>query len=91
MEIPNVFTPNGDRVNDQFFLRANNLVDLKMVITDRWGKEVYSATSEKSNISWDGKNLSGKDVSEGVYFYTLKAVGTDGQQYDRKGTITLIR
>jgi hypothetical protein len=42
-------------------------------------------------VLWDGKTPAGQDAAEGVYFYTLKAIGTDGENYDQKGTITLMR
>jgi len=91
LQIPNVFTPDGDNINDVFFLQASNLTSITMVIVDRWGNEVYSVISDQGNVSWDGKNYNGTEVSAGVYFYTLKAQGKDGAIYDRTGSITLIR
>lgn len=91
ISIPNVFTPNGDKVNDEYFLKADNLSEITFVIVDRWGHVVYELTSQSGNVSWDGKNQAGQDVAEGTYFFTLKASGTDGQTYDQKGTISLIR
>jgi gliding motility-associated-like protein len=89
--VPNVFTPNGDNVNDVFFVKSSNLSEMSILIFDRWGHEVYSVTTNKGNISWDGKNLSGKEVADGSYFYTLTATGADGKEYDKNGTISLIR
>lgn len=89
--VPNVFTPNNDKINDVFFLQANNLTEITMVIADRWGHQVYDVTSTSGNVLWDGKTLTGQDAAEGVYFYTLKAKGLDGETYDQKGTITLMR
>jgi gliding motility-associated-like protein len=91
MEIPNVFTPNGDGTNDFFFIKATNLVEITAVIFDRWGNKVYEVTSETGNIEWDGKNMQGKDAAEGVYFYTMKALSKDDKEYDKKGTINLYR
>jgi gliding motility-associated-like protein len=91
LTIPNVFTPNGDGVNDLFFLKASNLAEITMTVFDRWGHLVYELTSKTGNIEWDGKNQEGKESAAGTYFYTLKATGTDGSAYDKKGTITLIR
>ncbi len=89
--IPNIFTPNNDKVNDVFFLQANNLSEIQMTITDRWGHQVFDLLSHTGNVLWDGKTPAGQDAAEGVYFYTLKAIGTDGENYDQKGTITLMR
>ena len=91
MVIPNVFTPNGDGVNDLFFLKASNLSSINAVIFDRWGHKVFDVTSEKGNVEWDGKNQYGKEVAEGTYFYLIKAIGKDNQSYDYKGTISLYR
>ncbi|PBQ31805.1 hypothetical protein CNR22_08500 [Sphingobacteriaceae bacterium] len=91
LEIPNIFSPNGDGSNDLFFLRASNLSAIDIMITDRWGNAVYELKSSTGNVAWDGKNLYGKEAASGVYLYTLKATGTDGSKYDKKGTITLVR
>jgi gliding motility-associated-like protein len=100
LEIPNVFTPNGDGVNDVFMLQTTNLTEIKCTIFDRWGVKMYDVTSEKGNIEWDGKNFSGKDVPAGTYFYILTAEGKDGktswldekgQEIKQNGTISLFR
>jgi len=91
LEIPNVFTPNGDGVNDIFFLKVSNLTDINALIYDRWGHKVYELVSTTGNIAWDGTTEAGKDASAGTYFYIIKATGKDGQNYDTKGTITLYR
>lgn len=91
LTVPNVFTPNKDGVNDLFFLKANNLQEIYIKVVDRWGHTVYEVTSTTGNIAWDGTNQYGKDSAEGTYFYTLKATGTDGQSFDQRGTIMLLR
>lgn len=91
LEIPNVFTPNKDGVNDEFFLKADNLIEINVSITDRWGHKVFEVMSTTGNVLWDGKNQFGEDVAEGTYFIILKATGKDGEQYDHQGTLMLIR
>jgi len=91
LEVPNVFTPNNDGTNDLFFLRAKNMVEINMVIFDRWGHIVYELTSTTGNIEWDGKNAQGKDAAEGTYFYRLKTTGNDGVARDQSGSISLYR
>lgn len=91
MEVPNIFTPNGDNVNDLFFLKASNLKSITMQIFDRWGHVVFDTESTSGNVAWDGKTGSGKEASAGVYFYVIKATGSDGQTYNKKGTLTLVR
>ncbi|MBS1652960.1 MAG: gliding motility-associated C-terminal domain-containing protein [Bacteroidetes bacterium] len=91
LTIPNVFTPNGDNVNDVFFVKASNLTDINALIFDRWGNVVYQLDSNTGNISWDGKNQYGKDCAEGTYFYVIKATGKDGTSYEKKGNVSLFR
>lgn len=91
LEVPNIFTPNGDGVNDLYFLKTSNLSDIDMVIYDRWGHITYELQSTSGNVAWDGKNQYGKECAEGTYFYLLKATGKDGNAYEQKGTITLVR
>jgi gliding motility-associated-like protein len=89
--VPNVFTPNNDRINDVFFIKTANLNKISIWIFDRWGHKVYELVSTKGNIAWDGKNQAGEDVAEGTYMYILKAEGADGQNYDQKGNVSLFR
>ena len=91
LEVPNVFTPNGDGSNDVFFLKTANLSDITASIFDRWGNKVYETTSQSGNIAWDGKNPQGKECPSGVYFYTIKASGKDGTSYNTKGNVTLFK
>jgi gliding motility-associated-like protein len=91
MEVPNVFTPNGDGVNDYFILHTSNLTEIECTIIDRWGVEMYKVTTDKGNIQWDGKNKAGKEAPTGTYFYIIKAKGLDGKEYEEKGYLTLLR
>ena len=66
--VPNVFTPNGDNMNDYFVIRNLNLYDhRKVIIYNRWGTIVYQ--SEQYNDDWDGKN-----VPDGVYFGVVETI-----------------
>jgi gliding motility-associated-like protein len=91
LEIPNVFTPNGDKSNDIFRLRASSLKEIYIIIYDRWGTKVYEVTSDTGNFAWDGKNQFGKDCSDGVYFYVIKAKGKDEKEFEQKGNVSLFR
>jgi gliding motility-associated-like protein len=68
-ELPNVFTPNLDGVNEFFYPLAFKYVkEINMVIFDRWGTEVFKTT--KPGIQWDGTNQkTGRICDQGVYFY----------------------
>ncbi|MBK6521149.1 MAG: gliding motility-associated C-terminal domain-containing protein [Sphingobacteriaceae bacterium] len=91
MEIPNVFTPNGDKANDVFRLIASSLKEVSVTIFDRWGNKVYELTSDTGNFGWDGKNQYGKECAAGTYFYIIKAIGNDGVEFDQKGNVSLFR
>lgn len=91
LEVPNVFTPNGDKVNDVFRLITSSLAEVQASIFDRWGNKVYEVDSDTGNIEWNGKNQFGKDCPSGVYFYVIKANGKDGQEYNVKGNVSLFR
>lgn len=91
MEVPNIFSPNKDGVNDVFRLIASSLSEVYVVIFDRWGNRVYEAESNTGNFAWDGKNMQGKDCADGVYFYIIKGKGKDDKSYEKKGNVTLVR
>ncbi|MBK9283386.1 MAG: gliding motility-associated C-terminal domain-containing protein [Sphingobacteriaceae bacterium] len=91
MEVPNIFTPNGDGSNDVFFLKVANMNEISAIIIDRWGGKVYETNSKTGNIVWDGKNFSGKECASGVYMYIIKGKGKDDKEYESKGNITLLR
>lgn len=70
LELPNVFTPNGDGFNDRFIpYDVQGVEYYRLNIFDRWGIEVYA----EDNGSWDGTmNNNGSPVPEGVYYYILE-------------------
>lgn len=68
-EIPNVFTPNEDGVNDLLEIQTTNADEVAFYVYNRWGKLVYSNSS--SVVSWDGTS-NGQPVAEGVYYYTAE-------------------
>ncbi len=70
---PNVFTPDGDNVNDLFELDTQFTEEITLVITNRWGNVMYESTG--ANPAWDGNSQSGQNAEEGVYFYKYKATG----------------
>ena len=86
---PNAFTPNGDGVNDSYWVGGNRLTSFHMMIFDRWGKEIV--TLNALGDRWNGKTKDGKDVPEGVYTFKANGVVNTGISFERAGTITLIR
>lgn len=70
MEVPNVITVNGDGINDLFEIKGL-LPETKVIILNRWGELIYTSDNYANN--WDGKDKSGKTVTEGVYTYLVLA------------------
>jgi len=84
--VPNIITPNGDGINDFFFVDERLLFDpIHLIIFNRWGMKVFEDTEYLNN--WDGDNFVGKPLGEGTYYYMLKLNGGE----DRAGFITIIR
>lgn len=86
--VPNVFTPNGDGINDEFVVQLGPIEQYHLLIYNRWGRLVFETTN--SSEYWDG-SYKGKAVSEGVYTYRLEAVKAGKQPIQMAGTITLFR
>ncbi len=93
-QIPNVFTPNpGDDVNSYFHLinplGFNRIEKFEVLIMNRWGQIVRTYTNY--DFAWDGKDESGNDVTEGVYFYKLYILSVQGDTFENHGFVHLIR
>lgn len=71
-ELPNVFTPNEDGANDLFVPRKSRFVSsIDFKVYNRWGNLVFETSN--TNIEWNGTDQkSGKQLSEGVYYYTCE-------------------
>ena len=78
VRIPNVFTPNGDGVNDVFF---DGMPETELIIINRWGQELY-----KGMGGWDG-TYNGNEMSAGTYFYIITL--PNGDSYN--GPVLLMR
>jgi gliding motility-associated-like protein len=70
---PNIFTPNGDGVNDFWSIVVHDygvaIIDLQTTVYDRWGKEIFMSTNLRQ--VWNGHNLIGKPCEDGVYYYIV--------------------
>ncbi len=92
LDIPNVFSPNGDGINDYFFtpgVLSGDISSIRIRIFSRWGELLF----ESGNLygkGWDG-SYKGKLQAQGVYIYLVEASFLNGRQEKRQGNITLIR
>ncbi|MGQ0828834.1 MAG: gliding motility-associated C-terminal domain-containing protein [Bacteroidota bacterium] len=89
--IPADFSPNGDKVLDEFaFKIGENIVHHSAIIFDNKGNPVFEKEGHE-NFIWDGKDKKDKEVKVGMYFYIYNAEGVDGKKYKREGSINLTR
>lgn len=85
IEVPNVFSPNSDGINDVFSLISfEGIETLDCTILNRWGNVI--ATYTAPNFYWDGKN-----TEAGVYFYVIHATTASGTEIEKEGFVQLIR
>jgi gliding motility-associated-like protein len=89
--IPNVFTPNGDGLNDVFEVRftPGTILGMTGTIWNRWGAKIYEFGSPDYTW-WNGKSEE-QDASAGVYFYIVEVIDLQNQVLRFNGTVTLLR
>ena len=99
IEAPNVFTPNGDGINDEWRVAYKSIERYQCIIQNRWGRTVFKSTDPGKG--WDGM-IGSRPAAEGTYYYVIVAYGTDkfpdnhkkaGKQtkYKLSGDINLFR
>jgi len=93
---PNVFTPNGDDINNLFFLDTKWVGQLELIIVNRWGNVMYSGNANialpGAIVGWDGRAQNGSDAEAGTYFYTYKATALFGDEtVEGHGFLQLVR
>lgn len=87
INIPNVFTPNGDGINDFFKISATGLA-IHCSIYNRWGQKLYEW--DGADGGWNGKEPHGHDAPDGTYYYILQVSGYKADKTYR-GFLTLAR
>ena len=89
LHIPNIFSPNGDQVNDEWSITPpTDLEILDCKIYDRWSNLVYESNDKLPN--WDGK-FNGKSCEQGVYIFVLKYKESQDKEKIMTGDITLVK
>jgi len=83
----NVFSPNGDNVNDIYTFKVQNISEMNFQVYNRWGNVVYQ-TNEVIN-SWDGTTNNGKPLLDGVYFIVINAVDKYGNILQKSKTVSI--
>lgn len=88
IEIPNVFSPNDDHLNDYFTPTIVGAESFELKIFDRWGVQLYSG--DDSQIGWDGK-FRNQPATTGTYWYILDIKLFTGERISKQGFLTLLR
>jgi gliding motility-associated-like protein len=88
IEVPNVFSPNGDDINEEYIVYVENGVLFKAEILNRWGLLMY--TIDELNKGWDGL-VNGNPATEGTYFVKYYAKGLDGTEKNGETFFQLVR
>ena len=101
IDAPNVFTPDGNDVNDIFAVKFFSMKTVKITIFNRWGKVLhvynnnnvqgfYNTASSIPESVWDGK-VGGRLATPGVYYYVAEGIGRDGKKRSTNGFFHLFR
>jgi|GEM_PF-5787162 len=85
--IPNVFTPNGDQVNELFRVGSTGLSDFSGMIFNRWGQLLYAWSDPAGG--WDG-TYRGKQVHDGTYVWVIRCRTSCGAELNRSGIVTVL-
>lgn len=91
--VPNMFSPNGDGINDELELNYYGAYgNYQILIYDRWGHQLFATTDKQ--LMWNGKTAGGQDVPEGVYYLHVRILGDDAipsKDKNRVFHVTLLR
>lgn len=88
LNYPAAFTPNGDNLNDVFFVFGQFVEKFEMNIFNRWGELLF--TSDNLETGWDGK-FNGTIQPEGTYAFVANLTDQTGHTFKRSGSVVLLR
>ena len=93
LSVPNVFTPNGDGVNDVLrFRQIDQCYDVDVLIVDRKGSHVlHQKLRNPEDFSWNGcMNNGSRKLPDGAYFYLISYKNAYGKKKYQSGSITIL-
>ena len=88
LKLREVFSPNGDNVNDTWEIECVSRHDNTVEVFNRWGQLVFSAVNYDN--TWDGISVTGEELPEDSYFYVIN-ITTAGQERLFRGAVTIVR
>ncbi len=86
--VPSAFSPNGDGVNDEFFVQGRFVADFQLTVFNKYGEIVYR--SNRFDERWDGK-FNGKVLPSDTYVFYLEATDEIGTPIKQRGTVSIIK
>ncbi len=85
---PTAFSPNGDKLNDIFFVSGQFIVKMELSIFNRWGELIF--VTDNKEVTWDGTH-NGKLAAEDAYIWSAQVTDLAGRTYKQSGTVALLR
>jgi gliding motility-associated-like protein len=85
----NIFTPNGDGVNDFLSIESTGLSDFQVIVLDNRNKVVFQSTDPQ--FVWDGNAISGEPLATGNYVYFITARNEKGEKVNKYSTLRIER
>ena len=94
LEVPNIFSPNGDGINEYFQVNGQSIKTETFhgIIMNRYGQVLFEWSDwEKEESGWNGKIKGSTNATPGVYYYIIEAEGMDNTIYNMEGAFHLVR
>jgi gliding motility-associated-like protein len=92
--IPNTFTPNGDGMNDRFFISGKGISSITtFIVVNRWGEVVFENHNIAPNdpgAGWDG-TYKGLVVPPDVFMYIVEGMCELGSPLKFTGDVSIVR
>lgn len=88
LNVPNVFTPNGDGTNDYFEVTTDGSTVYEFAVYTRTGVRIFYSKSPR--IFWDGNSLDGAELKDGIYYYVIEEEGGEAP-FETAGFMYLFR
>lgn len=86
--VPDVFTPNGDGINELFEVKGDPDSKIEVLIYDRWGTPIFH--NSLNVLHWNGQ-INGQAAPIGPYFYRILIIDKIGRKFIKRGTVSLLR